>query len=109
MTRLPLSAAAAGLLRALLRRAGRNRDRILLSDCRSIDWQSLTFIGERHQLRFRIDGPDAGAIADEFVDGLSAAELTLAAQIVADISAGAATRLDDGSITLQIEALTIAD
>src|SRR5437867_2135756 len=40
MMKLALSPAAAGLLRALVARAGIDRDRILLTDFRSIDWQS---------------------------------------------------------------------
>lgn len=56
MTRLPMSIAGAALLRALLARALVDRDRILLTDYRSTDWQSLTFIGERHEMRFRIPG-----------------------------------------------------
>ena len=59
MMKLALSAAAAGLLRALLARAGIDRDRILLTEFRSTDWQSLTFIGERHEMELRIPGPDA--------------------------------------------------
>ena len=54
MMKLALSPAAAGLLRALVARAGINRDRILLTDFRSIDWQSLTFVGERHEMELRI-------------------------------------------------------
>ncbi len=49
MNRLMMSCAAAGLLRALIGRACVNRDRFLLTEYRSVDWQSLTFIGERHQ------------------------------------------------------------
>jgi hypothetical protein len=45
MTRLPMSKAGAALLRALLARALADRDRILLTEYRSTDWQSLTFIG----------------------------------------------------------------
>jgi hypothetical protein len=50
MMKLALSPAAAGLLRSLLGRAGVDRDRILLSEFRSTDWQSLTFMGERHEM-----------------------------------------------------------
>ena len=52
MNRLPMSSAGAALLRALLTRALVNRDRILLTDYKATDWQSLTFVGERHELRF---------------------------------------------------------
>lgn len=54
MMKLALSAAAAGLLRALLARAGVSRDRILLTEFRSVDWNSLTFSGERHEIDFRV-------------------------------------------------------
>lgn len=57
MNRLMMSCAAAGLLRALIGRAGVERDRCLLTEYRSVDWQSLTFVGERHQFRFRLAGP----------------------------------------------------
>jgi hypothetical protein len=50
MLRIAMSAAASGLLRALIARAGVPRDRILLTNLCSIDWQSLTFVGERHEI-----------------------------------------------------------
>jgi hypothetical protein len=56
MNRLPMSSAGAALLRALLTRALVDRDRILLTNYRSTDWQSLTFVGERHELHFRVPG-----------------------------------------------------
>ena len=74
MMKLALSTAAAGLLRSLLARAGVDRDRILLSEFRSIDWQSLTFMGERHEMELRVPGPNAVAIADRLTDGLGDAE-----------------------------------
>jgi len=45
---MAMSSAACGPLRALLRRSGDQADRILLSEIQSVDWQSLTFAGERH-------------------------------------------------------------
>lgn len=63
MMRLAMSDAAAGLLRALLGRSGVPRNRILLTRIRSVDWQSLTFVGERHELELRIPGPGSDAIA----------------------------------------------
>ena len=64
MMKLALSPAAAGLLRSLLARAGVDRDRILLTEFRSVDWQSLTFMGERHEMELRVPGPDASAPVD---------------------------------------------
>lgn len=110
MMKLPMSPAAAGLLRALLARAGIDRDRILLTEFRSTDWQSLTFVGERHELELRIPGLHAQEFAEKLTEGLVDAEFSIPGQVVADIRATGERRLNpDGSISLQIEALTIAD
>ena len=110
MTRFAMSRAAAGLLRALLARAGKQDDRILLSECRSVDWQSLTFVGERHHLLLRFTGAHAQALVDEVCSGLGDAEFAIPGQIVADIAVrGAPVRESDGSITVAIEALTIVE
>src|SRR5687768_12046762 len=110
MMKLALSPAAAGLLRALIRRAGIDHDRILLSDFRSTDWQSLTFIGERHEMELRIPSLGAALIAGRLTDGLPDAEFSVPGQIVADIGLERAPSHNrDGSVTLHIEALTIAE
>lgn len=110
MNRLPMSTAAAALLRAMLARAGIQRDRILLTDYRSVDWQSLTFVGERHEYRFRVPGPDAPAVVEALTAGLEATEFTLAGQIVADIALDPRPAgLRDGSVAFGVEALTIED
>ena len=110
MMKLALSPAAAGLLRALLARGGVHRDRILLSDFRSTDWQSLTFMGERHVMDLRIPGPDAAALANRLTDGLADAEFAIPGQIVADIGLERPAHENlDGSISLRIEALTVAE
>ena len=110
MMKLAMSAAAAGLLRALLARAGVERNRILLSNFRSIDWNSLTFAGERHLIALRIPGPGAALVATMLVDGLEEADFLIPGQIVADIAlARPPTNHADGTITLDIEALTVAE
>ena len=110
MMKLALSPAAAGLLRALIARAGIDRDRILLTDFRSFDWQSLTFIGERHEMKLRVPGPDADRLAAMLTDGLADAEFAIPGQIVADIGLERPPiHHDDGSVSLHIEALTIAE
>lgn len=110
MMKLALSPAAAGLLRALVARAGINRDRILLTDFRSVDWQSLTFVGERHEMELRIPQPDAQRLAARVSDGLGDAEFVIPGQIVADIGLERPpSENPDGSVTLHIEALTIAE
>ena len=110
MMKLAMSPAAAGLLRALLLRAGVDRNRILLSDFRSTDWRSLTFAGERHRIDLRIPGPDAAAIARSLTDDLGEAEFAIPGQIVADIAVGGAMiEHPDGAVSLTIEALTIEE
>lgn len=108
MTRLPMSRAAAALLRCLLARTDVSRDRILLSDVRSVDWQSLIFIGERHEMRFHIPGPGAESVFQRLTSGLSEAELSIPGQIVADIRAEREPCSGDG-ISVAIEALTIEE
>jgi hypothetical protein len=105
-----MSAAAAGLLRALLARAAVERDRILLTELRSTDWQSLTFIGERHWLQLRVSGPDAVDVAHRIAAGIEDAEFRIAGHIVADILVAGPPRRDrDGSILVELEALTIVE
>ena len=110
MMKLAISPAAAGLLRALLARAGVDRNRILLSNFQSTDWNSLTFSGERHEITLRIPGPDSSRVSRLLVDGLEDADFTIPGQIVADIAlARAPVDLADGSIWIEIEALTVAE
>lgn len=110
MMKLSLSPAAAALLRALLSRAGVERNRILLTDFRSTDWQSLTFTGERHRIALRIPGPGAEAVADLLVEGLEDAEFAIPGHIVADIAVdGGLAEHSDGSLSLAIEALTVEE
>lgn len=110
MMKLAMSPAASGLLRALLRRANIGRDRILLTDWRSTDWQSLTLIGEKHKLRFRIPGPGSIEVANLLAEGLAEAEFEIPGQIVADIALVREPRsCNDGSIEIEIEALTIEE
>jgi hypothetical protein len=110
MMRPALSRAASGLLRALLARAGVDSDRILLAYFRSTDWQSLTFIGERHEIGLRLPAPGAAETLTRLTDGLGQCEWRVPGQIVADIAvAGNAECADDGSIGVTIEALTIVE
>ena len=110
MMKLALSPAAAGLLRALLARGGINRDRILLTEFQSIDWQSLTFVGERHRMRLRVPGPDADLLVARLIDNLAEADFSFPGQIVADIALEQPPIANpDGSVTLLVEALTIAE
>ena len=110
MMKLAMSPAAAGLLRALLDRAGVDRNRILLMEFRSTDWRSLTFAGERHRIDLRIPGPGAAGVARQLTHNLEEAEFTVPGQIVADIVInGALVEHPDGAVSLTIEALTVEE
>lgn len=108
MMRLAMSPAAAALLRAMIVRAGVDRDRILLTDVRSTDWQSLTFTGERHQLNLRITGADSMAVAKRLGFDLEDAEFDISGAIVADIVlVGMPKPGPNGATDVTIEALTV--
>jgi hypothetical protein len=110
MMKIAMSRTASRLLTALLDRAGDDRNRIFLSEFRSVDWQSLTFVGERHWIELRIIGEDNRQVAERMTCGIEDAEFTIPGQIVADISTSGEPRRDaDGGLTLRIEALTIAE
>jgi len=110
MMKLAMSPAAAGLLRALLSRAGIDRNRIMLSEFRSTDWRSLTFSGERHQIDLRIPGPGAPAIAEVLTRGLGEAEFVIPGHIVADIAVeGELVEHADGAVSIRVEALTVEE
>ena len=105
-----MPAAATALLRAFLDRASLTRDRILLTHYRSVDWHSLTFIGERHEFGFRLVGTDADAIYARLTDDLAEAEFAIPRQVVAEIVVPSEpVRGSDGSLSFEVEALTIRD
>lgn len=103
-----MSPVASALLRALIGRARVPRNRVLLTEAESVDWRSLTFGGERHQLHLRVPGPGSNDIVERLCFGLADAEFSIPGQIVADIAVmGSRKRAVDGSTSLTIEALTI--
>jgi hypothetical protein len=110
MNRMAMSQAASALVRALTGRAQVERNRILLTDAHSVDWQSLTFTGERHQIALRVTGLDSGRVAERMCAGLEDAEFSIPGVIVADIVLlGNPERAPDGSTELMIEALTVSE
>jgi hypothetical protein len=110
MNRIAMSTAASNLLRALIGRARVPRDRILLTDVRSTDWQSLTFVGERHHFGLRVPGPDSNEVVDRMCAGLEDAEFSIPGQIVADICCvGEPVHASDGSTSVFIQALTVGE
>ena len=110
MLRIAMSTGAANLLRALVARSGVPRDRILLTDVQSTDWQSLTLTGERHLFDLRIADPHSDRVVDRMCAGLEDVEFSIPGLIVADIAiVGQPMRAIDGSTSVTIEALTIEE
>ena len=107
--RSPSSSAAAALLRSLLARTGLDQNRIVVRRFHSVDWQSLTFTGERHEITLRIAGPDAAHAHALLRDGLAEAEWALDGHVVAEILIVGEELEPDGSILVEIEALTLSD
>lgn len=79
---------------------------IAIEEQLSREWASITFSGERHRLRLRLDGPHAAAAADAFLDGLAEREFDLGPHILIDIACVGETREGD-AVSLVLEALTI--
>ncbi len=104
-----LSCAASQLLRALRNRSGLDVDEIIIGRFQSVDWQSLTFTGERHELLLRFAGADPAAALARLRHNLAAADWGLRGHVMADIVILDAKMVGDGSIEVAIEALTLTD
>ncbi len=109
MNRPLLSGAATQLLRSLVARTGLAQNRASIGRFHSVDWQSLTFIGERHIFSLRLLGPDPAPALALLRNGLSEAEWQLDRHVVADILIVGEKVSDGGSILVEIEALTLSD
>jgi len=110
MMKIAMSPTASALLRALIARAGVERNRILLTDAHSSDWQSLTFTGERHHFTLRVTGRDSRDAVGRMCVGLEDAEFSIPGVLVADIGLiGTPVRSPDGATELLIEALTVSE
>jgi D-Tyr-tRNAtyr deacylase len=106
-----LSSAGGALLRALYAKVENERGKILLTSWTTVDWQSLTFAGERHQASFTITGDDAAGLAARWTGGLDEADLPLGGgRFVADLEVmRCGPPAPDGSVTVELEALTLTD
>jgi hypothetical protein len=103
-----LSRAAAGLLRAMVARSGAPRNEILLTDVRSVEWHSLTFDGERHEIAMRLIGPDSPRHAALMLSGIEEHEFVIPGVTVVDIAVvGQSRDTGESSVRIAIEALTI--
>jgi hypothetical protein len=92
MIRNAIGHAATRILReieALIRIGDDDRQKpiLIVEDVQSVDWASLTFLGQRHAFDLRIEGEcDAVAAAlSRLVDELAEREILISRQFVADI------------------------
>jgi hypothetical protein len=105
-----MTAFANALFRCLLQRAGEDRNRICLSQWTTVDWQSLTLDGERHEADFVVTGDKALDFAHLWLAGLADAEFDLMRGFVADIEVlEGPTQREDGCVEVRIGALTLTD
>ena len=108
--KIVMSAAASAFVRGLLARVGADRNRILLRDVRSVDWQSLIFAGERHRIGLRVTGPNALSVARRLTAGIEDADFCIPGHFVADVLViGELAGDADGSVSVELEALTLAE
>jgi len=91
---------------ALIDAIGANFVNLTMEEIRSRSWVSATFAGVRHELTFRVEGEDAEAEADRFLDGIEEAEFDLHGHILADISL--VSRIAD-PVRISLEALTFEE
>ena len=82
--------------------------RFVVEDIRSRGWASATFVGARHEIGFRVEGPGAGEAAELFAATLQAREFALRGHILADVALIAKEDFEDGA-RLRLEALTVEE
>lgn len=70
-------------------------------------WASITFSGERHEMKLRLEGCGAAAAADSFLDRIAEREFPLRGHILADIAVISDERVSDDLVRLRLEALTV--
>jgi hypothetical protein len=99
--------ATTALLRAM-RGAFSCASNFVLEEIRSRSWASATFLGARHELTFRLEGPGAEAEAAVFLETLTAAEFRLRGHILADIAL-VGEDCARGRARISLEALTVED
>lgn len=94
------------LVTALLALAG---DGASLETATLRPWCSATFIGAQHRLTLRLAGADALRRADRLANGLPEAELSLPGHIVADLAVDGIRTGEEGTVLIDLAALTIED
>jgi hypothetical protein len=82
---------------------------LAVEELQSRPWERRgLFVGERHLVRLRLEGPAAGIAADTFLADLSALALTPRGHLLADASLIAEER-GSGLVRIRAEVITIED
>jgi hypothetical protein len=102
-----LNDATTAFLRAI-RRFFASAGTFTLEEVRSRSWASVTFVGARHEIAFRIEGEGAEQEARRFLRRLDVAEFELPGHILADVALVSEERRP-GRVRIRIEALTVED
>ena len=93
----------------------RQKPILIIEDLESVDWASLTFVGQRHIFALRLEGAAAAiaAVQAQLGAALAGSEIAVAGGFVAEIcaDAGDCRALPDGRAAWQfrVEALSIRD
>lgn len=98
--------AASALRRAIWTNFENFRGVVVVEALASRSWASVTFTGERHEMRLRLEGDGATAAAEAFLDGLADREFDLHRHILIDIACDERLQRADG-VTLVLAALTV--
>lgn len=101
-----IRSAADLLVRALCAPLANMCESVSVEEVASRRWASITFAGEQHRLRLRLEGGRADAAADALLASLAERELDLNGHLVADIFPVSDER-DEGGVRLHLEALTV--
>jgi hypothetical protein len=72
-------------------------------------WASITFSGEHHEMKLRLEGRGAAAAADAFLERIAEREFPLRGHILADIAVVGNERLSEDLVRLRLEALTVEE
>ncbi|WP_164115424.1 hypothetical protein [Sphingorhabdus sp. Alg239-R122] len=97
---------AGDMLSAALVEASRGQGRVIRRTGKA--WASATFAGMRHSIEMYFAGTDAVTAGKALAIRLNEREFDLKGHIVADINAVQEAE-QDGTFTLEIEALTVED
>lgn len=103
----------AAVLRAVAAEAGlsaadREKPIMIVEDVRSTDWASATFVGARHEIDLRLEGPQAGldTAIERLVSGITEREIVVAGQIVAEIGVTLGAQ-NKPNVNLSVRSLTV--